>query len=215
MPAPDFTLESYGIQVKPVSRNLSASRLYEEAMRFEADTRIASSGALVAYSGAKTGRSPRDKRIVKHPDSEKDVWWGPINIAMTGDAFAANHERAIDYLNTLDRIYVVDAFAGWDLKRRMKIRVICGRPYHALFMHNMLIRPTPEELAAYGEPDAVILNAGRFPANRHTPGMTSKTSVDLNLEAREVVILGTEYAGEMKKGVFTLMNYFMPKAGVK
>jgi phosphoenolpyruvate carboxykinase (ATP) len=92
--------------------------------------------------------------------------------------------------------------------------VICGRPYHALFMHNMLIRPTPEELAAYGEPDAVILNAGRFPANRHTPGMTSKTSVDLNLEAREVVILGTEYAGEMKKGVFTLMNYFMPKAGV-
>jgi phosphoenolpyruvate carboxykinase (ATP) len=81
-------------------------------------------------------------------------------------------------------------------------------------MHNMLIRPTREELANFGKPDCVILNAGAFPANRYTTGMTSKTSVDLSLERKEVVILGTQYAGEMKKAVFTLMNYLMPRQGV-
>ena len=81
-------------------------------------------------------------------------------------------------------------------------------------MHTMLIRPTPEELATFGKPDYVIYNAGEFPANRLTAGMTSKTSIDLSLEDGEVVILGTEYAGEMKKGVFTIMNYLMPKRGI-
>ena len=108
----------------------------------------------------------------------------------------------------------MDAFAGWDPQYRAKIRVICSRPYHALFMHNMLIRPAPGELEEFGEPHAVIYNAGEFPANRLTVGMTSKTSVDLCLGSREMVILGTEYAGEMKKGVFTLMNYFGPKRGM-
>ena len=128
--------------------------------------------------------------------------------------FAVNRERAIDYLNTRTRLYVVDGFAGWDPQYRAKVRVVCTRPYHALFMHTMLIRPTRHELANFGEPDGVIFNAGRFPANRYTTGMTSKTSVDLNLATREMVILGTEYAGEMKKGVFTMMNYYMPKQGV-
>lgn len=81
-------------------------------------------------------------------------------------------------------------------------------------MHTMLIRPTADELARFGEPDGVIYNAGEFPANQRTAGMTSKTSIDLSLESREMVILGTEYAGEMKKGVFTLMNYFGPKRGI-
>jgi phosphoenolpyruvate carboxykinase (ATP) len=108
----------------------------------------------------------------------------------------------------------MDGFAGWDPQYRLKVRVICARPYHALFMHTMLIRPTKEELANYGEPDFVIYNAGEFPANRLTAGMTSKTSIDLSFEDKEMVILGTEYAGEMKKGVFTIMNYLMPKRGV-
>ncbi|MEZ4594971.1 MAG: phosphoenolpyruvate carboxykinase (ATP), partial [Chloroflexota bacterium] len=122
--------------------------------------------------------------------------------------------RAIDYLNTRKKLYVVDGFAGWDEKERIKVRIICTRPYHALFMWNMLIRPTDEELANFGEPDYVVFNAGQFPANRYTMGMTSKTSVDLSFEQQEVVILGTEYAGEMKKGIFTVMNYIMPKKGV-
>jgi len=210
----DFNLEAHGISVADVRRNLSPASLYEEAIRHEPGAAIADSGALIAFSGEKTGRSPKDKRVVKHPDSEADVWWGPVNFPFEEKAFMVNRERAIDYLNTVKRLYVVDGYAGWDPEHRIKVRVICSRPYHALFMHNMLMRPTDEELKSYGEPDLVIFNAGTFPANRYTTGMTSKTSVDLSLENKEVVILGTEYAGEMKKAVFTYMNYAMPKIGI-
>ncbi|MEX1040483.1 MAG: phosphoenolpyruvate carboxykinase (ATP), partial [Pirellulaceae bacterium] len=198
-------LKTLGIYVDDIRRNLAPSRLYEEAIRDEKDAAIAASGALIAYSGAKTGRSPKDKRVVKNPASEQDVWWGPVNIPIDEHTYRINLERAKDYLNICPKLYVIDAYAGWDPKHRLKIRVICSRPYHALFMHTMLIRPTEEELVTFHEPDVVIYNAGRFPANQHTPGMTSKTSVDVNLEDRVMVILGTEYAGEMKKGVFTMM----------
>ncbi len=209
-----FSLEQHGIHVNNVLRNLGSARLYEEAIRREANTSISDTGALIAYSGAKTGRSPKDKRVVKNPDSEKNIWWGSVNVPLDQHSFEINRERAKDYLNTLDRVYCVDAFAGWDPERRIKVRVICARPYHALFIYTMLIRPTEEELASFGEPEYVIYNAGQFPANRLTEGMTSETSIDLCFESGEMVILGTEYAGEMKKGVFTIMNYLMPKRGV-
>ena len=96
-------------------------------------------------------------------------------------AFYVNRERATDYLNTREKLYVVDGFAGWDPDHQIKVRVICARPYHALFMHNMLIRPSAQELQRFGDPELVIFNAGGFPANRYTTGMTSKTSVDLSL----------------------------------
>jgi phosphoenolpyruvate carboxykinase (ATP) len=207
-------LSKHGITVTEVYRNVEAAPLYEEALRTEVGSSISSAGALVALSGKKTGRSPKDKRIVRHPASESDVWWDQVNFAMDEHSFHINRERAKDYLNTRTRLYVVDGFAGWDPHHRIKIRVICSRPYHALFMRVMLIRPTREELAVFGEPDYVIYNAGRFPANQLTNGMTSKTSIDLSFEEKEMVILGTEYAGEMKKGVFTIMNYLMPKKGL-
>ncbi len=210
----DGSLKIPEITVRDIQRNLVPAKLYQEAIRREPDSSIAASGALIAYSGAKTGRSPGDKRIVRNPESEHDVWWGKVNVPIQEDTFRINRERAIDYLNTRERLYVIDAFAGWDPEYRLKVRIICSRPYHALFMHTMLVRPTREELADFGKPDVVIYNAGRFPANRYTSGMTSKTSIDLDLELGEMVILGTEYAGEMKKGVFTIMNYFMPKRGV-
>jgi len=213
MPGP-FSLLEHGITVEDVCRNLIPSRLYEEAIRHDHRARIADSGALVAYSGDKTGRSPKDKRIVRRPGSESDVWWGSVNVPLDPHSYEINRERAKDYLNTRPRIYVVDGFAGWEPESRVKVRVISSRPYHALFMHIMLIRPTRDELAEFGTPDYTIYNAGQFPANRHTQGMSSKTSVDLSIEDGEVVILGTEYAGEMKKGVFTVMNYLMPKRGI-
>ena len=209
-----FDLKDHGLTVRNVYRNLPPSRLYEEAIRHESGTTISARGALIAYSGEKTGRSPRDKRVVRHENSENNVWWGPVNFPLDETIFFINRERAVDYLNTRERLYCVDAFAGWDSNHRIKVRVICARPYHALFMHNMLIRATDEELAEFGEPDFVILNAGGFPANRYTTGMTSRTSVDLSLERREVVLLGTEYAGEMKKAIFTYMNYAMPGEGI-
>ena len=211
---PDFSLRQHGITVDHVVRNSTPSRLYELALKYEEGSAIVSTGALVALSGEKTGRSPKDKRIVQRESIEDEVWWGDVNIPLDPHAFKINHERAVDYLNTRKRLFVVDGFAGWDPKYQIKVRIICARAYHALFMHNMLIRPTAEELAEFGEPDYVVFNAGQFPANAHTEGMTSKTSVDLDLESGQVVILGTEYAGEMKKGIFTVMHYLMPARDV-
>jgi phosphoenolpyruvate carboxykinase (ATP) len=209
-----FNLKTYGIEVESIHRNLSVPKLYEIALRREKGTAISDVGALLVYSGEKTGRSPKDKRVVKNAPSDQNIDWGPINIALDEHVFMINRERAIDYLNVCDRLFVVDAYAGWDEKYRQKVRVICTRAYHALFMQNMLIMPTEQELADFGEPDYVIFNGGHFPANRYTSAMTSKTSIDVHLERKEIVILGTEYAGEMKKGIFSVMNYLMPLQGV-
>ncbi|MFT6203850.1 MAG: phosphoenolpyruvate carboxykinase (ATP) [Spirosomataceae bacterium] len=209
-----FSLEKYGISPKKVIRNASPAKLYANAISYDRGAAISDQGALILQSGSKTGRSPKDKRIIEHPDSKDDIWWGDVNIRMDEHTFDINLQRAVDYFNTRTRIYVVDGYAGWDKSHQIKVRVICTRPYHALFMHNMMIRPTQEELKSFGEPDYVIYNAGEFPANPHTTYMNSRTSVDLSFERKEFVILGTEYAGEMKKGIFTIMNYVMPKIGV-
>jgi len=209
-----FNLKKYEIHTKKIHRNRSVPELYEIALGQEAGTAMSDVGALMVYSGKKTGRSPKDKRVVREPGSENNIDWGPINIELDKHTFMINRERAIDYLNSRDQVFVVDAFAGWDPNYRMKVRVIVTRAYHALFMQNMLIMPTAEELADFGEPDFVIFNGGTFPANRYTSQMTSTTSIDVDLERNEMVILGTEYAGEMKKGVFSVMNYLMPLKGV-
>ncbi|ORX94630.1 ATP-utilizing phosphoenolpyruvate carboxykinase [Basidiobolus meristosporus CBS 931.73] len=201
-----FTLNSEsGIDTnKPVLRNLSVAKLYEHALHW----------CHHHFLWQEDRKKPKDKRIVEEKSTSGDIWWGPVNIPMEDRVFSINHERAVDYLNTRERLYVLDGFAGWDPKYRIKVRVICARAYHALFMRNMLIRPTAEELENFGEPDFTIFNAGQFPANRYTSGMSSTTSVAISFERKEFVILGTEYAGEMKKGVFTIMHYLMPKAGV-
>ena len=208
-----FNLQHLGIQVDKIYRNTSVPGLYELALNNESGTAISDVGALMVRSGKKTGRSPNDKRIVRHPDSENNIDWGPINIELDEHTFMVNRERAIDYLNTRDELFVVDAFAGWDPNYRLSVRIVCTRAYHALFMQNMLIMPTKEELSSF-EPDYLILNGGSFPANIYTSSMTSKTSIDVNLESKEIVILGTEYAGEMKKGIFSIMNYLMPLQNV-
>lgn len=239
-----------------IIHNASVPVLVEAALQRETGSQLTSCGALSVRSGAKTGRSPKDKRVVAEPSSEENVWWGPVNIKMSLQAFMINRERAIDYINTRDRVYVVDGFAGWDPKYRIRVRVFCCRAYHALcvtvpahcapcdagalirsllraakgcwlesrsgsFMRNMLVDPTHEELVSFS-PDLVIFNAGGFPANRYVEGMTSSCSVDLHLGRyskrfgrtwAEMVILGTQYAGEMKKGILTLMMYKMPLCG--
>ena len=133
-----------------------------------------------------------------------------MNIKLEDESFLVNRERAVDYLNTCKKVYVVDAYAGWDPKYRIKVRVICSRAYHALFMQNMLVMPqNQKEKEEFGKPDFIIYNAGCFPANRYVKGITSKTSVCMHFRRKEMVILGTEYAGEMKKGILTLMMYFI------
>ena len=209
-----FTSDNDGISVETIFRNASPAQLYEEALKYEARSAISSRGALIAFSNEKTGRSPKDKRLVDNEDSTDEVWWGPVNAPFSEETFGKSRDQAISFLNQQPRLYCVDGYAGWEQQYRLKVRVICARPYHALFMHNMLIRPTAEELESFGEPDCVIWNAGADTADESLPGVDSKTSVSMSLEQREVVIIGTEYAGEMKKAVFTLMNYLMPKRGV-
>jgi phosphoenolpyruvate carboxykinase (ATP) len=209
----ELDLRCYGINVTQVLRNPSPARLYEDAILYERAA-ITSTGALLTSSGEKTGRSPKDKRIVEQENSSADIWWGNVNMKIDERTFLINRRRAIDYLNTRKPIYVIDGFAGWDPQYRIKVRVICVRAYHALFMYNMLMRPTPEELLHFGTPDYVIFNAGQFPADPAAAAVPSSTSININFEKGEFVILGTEYAGEMKKGVFTIMNYLMPKLEV-
>eukprot|EP00475_Leptophrys_vorax_P006260 TRINITY_DN1384_c0_g1_i1.p1 TRINITY_DN1384_c0_g1~~TRINITY_DN1384_c0_g1_i1.p1 ORF type:complete len:553 (-),score=74.23 TRINITY_DN1384_c0_g1_i1:436-2094(-) len=203
------------LEPKEVLHNLSVAELYEQAIHHEEGNFILSTGALATLSGQKTGRSPKDKRVVKEVDHADDIWWGAgsPNMEMDEYTFMVNRERAIDYLNTVGKVFVQDMLLGWDPKLQIKVRIVCARAYHALFMHNMCIRPTEEQLKNF-EPVFTIYNAGHFPVNRLSKYMTSTTSVDIDLNRMEMVILGTEYAGEMKKGLFSLMNYLMPKRGV-
>lgn len=212
------SVNSLDLDVEEIFYNSAPGILYQEAIENEKGSAIVSSGALAVTSHKKTGRSPLDKRVVDEPDSTDHIWWGKVNVKLTDSTFRMNRERAVDYLNTQKKLYIVDGFAGWGAgwgkKYQVPIRVITSRAYHALFMQNMLVMPTKEELAEFG-PNAtvkpfVIYNAGCFPCNRQTEGMTSSTSIAVSFARREMVILGTQYAGEMKKGVFTLMNYYMP-----
>merc|ERR1719160_1256283 len=197
------------LDVEEIFYNSPAGVLYQEAVQSEAGSVIVSTGALAVRSGKKTGRSPLDKRVVFEEASADDIWWGKVNVKLSIQSFLTNRERAVDYLNTCKKLYIIDAFCGWDPEYRLPVRVIASRAYHALFMKNMLVEPTTEELENFKDP-FVIFNAGCFPCNRQTEGMTSSTSVSVSFERKEMVILGTQYAGEMKKGAFTVMNYLMP-----
>ncbi|ODV64088.1 phosphoenolpyruvate carboxykinase [Ascoidea rubescens DSM 1968] len=202
-------IETLGLSKDVLIRhNASIPVLYEDGLQ-EKGTLISSTGAMMAFSGAKTGRSPKDKRMVDEETSTNNIWWGPVNKKISERTWEISKSRAFDYLRTKEKLFVIDAFAGWDPQYRLKVRIICARAYHALFMRNMLIRPSEEELKDF-KPDFVIYNAGQFPANSHTDGMSSSTSVELNFKEMEMVILGTEYAGEMKKGILTVMFYLMP-----
>lgn len=209
-----FDLRSYGIDGPTVLRNATPARLYEDALRFEGGSAISDSGALIARSGSRTGRSPKDKRICRHPSVEDEVWWGSVNQPIDPATLEALEARAREVLASVPRLYVVDGFAGWDPEYRVRVRIICERAYHALFMRNMLIRPDAAELDSFGEPDYVIYNAGSHPAPAGLPDVDPPTSISLCLERGVMVIFGTEYAGEMKKGVFTIMNHIMPRRGV-
>ncbi|KAH9756009.1 phosphoenolpyruvate carboxykinase (ATP) [Citrus sinensis] len=201
-PTFDDNISDSALKFTHVLYNLSPAELYEQAVKYEKGSFITSSGALATLSGAKTGRSPRDKRVVKDETTERELWWGKgsPNIEMDEHTFLVNRERAVDYLNSLDKVFVNDQFLNWDPEHRIKVRIVSARAYHSLFMHNMCIRPTSEELEDFGTPDFTIYNAGQFPCNRYTHYMTSSTSIDINLARKEMVILGTQYAGEMKKG---------------
>ena len=191
--------------------NLSLSFLYVRAIK-DFGSRISSVGALVAYSGTKTGRSPKDKRFV-YNDRSKHIWWGDVNIAISQELHNCYLDHAKMYIKNQKNYYILDAYAGWDPSHRMKIRIYCHHPYHALFMQNMLI-PSTTPFTEDEKIDFTIYNVGHLELPETNYDNTLKnTLISLDLENRNMIIYGTEYAGEMKKGILTLMMYEMPLKG--
>jgi len=217
-------LKKLGVTNKNVVYNPTVAELYEYAMLPEHlgstdpkifNTTITETGALCASSGFRTGRSPKDKRIVEDEITKDTIWWGSVNIPITHKGYAMNRKRVVDFLNIRPRVFITDGYAGWDETYRLKVRVVSVRPYHALFMKQMLIRAPLDQLKkdfASGV-DFSILNGGEFVADPNTENVTGETSVCVNFKDKELAILGSSYAGEMKKGVFGIMHYYMPKQG--
>ena len=176
-------------------------------------------GAVNVMTGVYTGRSPKDKFIVKDATSENTVWWTSDeykndNKPITTEAWNVLKEIATKELSN-KRLFVVDAFCGANPATRLKVRFIMEVAWQAHFVKNMFIRPTDEEIAAFGEPDFVVYNASKATvANYAELGLNSETAVVFNLTSREQVILNTWYGGEMKKGMFSMMNYYLPLQGI-
>ncbi|MBQ3244508.1 MAG: phosphoenolpyruvate carboxykinase (ATP) [Bacteroidaceae bacterium] len=176
-------------------------------------------GAVNVMTGVYTGRSPKDKFIVKDATSENTVWWTSEeykndNKPVTTEAWNALKEIATKELSN-KRLFVVDAFCGANPATRLKVRFIMEVAWQAHFVTNMFIRPTAEELEAFGEPDFVVYNASKAAvANFKELGLNSETAVVFNLTSKEQIILNTWYGGEMKKGMFSMMNYYLPLQGI-
>ena len=205
-------LDTHGIDASgEIHRNPTTSLLYEHALE-RGEARIAEGGALAVDTGVHTGRSPKDKFIVREPGSEERIWWGDVNAAIEEDRFEALRAKVTDYLSERD-LYVVDAFAGADPAHRIAVRVVTDRPYHALFAKTIFIEPSKEELREF-EPQALVLHAPAVEADPHEDGTRSGTFVVLHPSRQEVLIGGSFYAGEIKKSIFTLMNDLLPLEGV-
>jgi len=203
-------LSNLGINTAKIHVNLSSEELIKLALETDENSALSDTEALMVYSGEKTGRSPKDKRIVVEESSKENINWGDVNMPIDTASFEQSKVNAIHFFNQCKELYVLDGYAVWDIENRIKVRVICTKAYHALFMFNMLIRPSQQELETFGTPDYILYNAGATKADLSIKGITSNTSIQLSFEKREILIFGTEYAGEMKKAVFSLLNYLMP-----
>jgi phosphoenolpyruvate carboxykinase (ATP) len=166
----------------------------------------------VVDTGRFTGRSPKDKFVVREAESEDRIWWGSVNQPIDEEHYDGLRRKVVDHLDAGD-VYVVDAFAGADSAHRVAVRVVTDRPYHALFAKTMFIEPTAEELEDF-EPDALVLHAPGVEADPDEDGTRTGTFVVLHPTHKEVLIGGTFYGGEIKKSIFTLMNDRLPLDGV-
>ncbi len=195
--------------VAHLHKNLSIPELVELAVR-DGD-KLASNGALVAYTGKYTGRTPKDKYVVEEPGTIDTVWWDN-NASMSPETFQKLLAKANAYVAG-KHLYQIDTYGGADPNHRIRARFLVERPYHAMFIKQLLIRPNEEELASY-DPDWTIIDLGNLVADPAVDGTRSEAVIALNFADKTVLILGTQYAGEMKKSVFTILNYLLPLKGV-
>ena len=212
----DLALDKMGFtDLGQVLRNLPVEDIIENIIDHQEGT-LGLNGAVMVDTGRYTGRSPKDKYFVDEESSNKNLWWGPVNAKIDESIFDDLYEQVVDYYNHSDdsNTYVFDGFSGADPTYRLNVRIIAKKAWQAHFAHNMFIRPDEEELDGFN-PDFTIINASDvYNQKFEAYGMHSKTFIIFHMAKRIAIIGGTEYGGEMKKGIFSVMNYMLPLQGV-
>lgn len=207
-----YGLENHGLyNLKDIYWNLPTPALYEQAIRRH-EALLSHLGPLVVRTGHHTGRSANDKFIVRDSMTERDIWWGKINQPITSEKFDGLFKRLDSYLQMKD-VHVQDCFAGTDPNYRLPIRIITEYAWHSLFARNMFIQAKPEELARH-VPEFTVIDVPRFHAVPDKDGTNSETFIIINFTKKLILIGGTSYAGEIKKSIFSVMNYLLPPQDV-
>ncbi len=208
-----YGVENHGIRnAGTVYWNLTAPMLYEQVVRRREGV-IAHLGPLVVHTGDHTGRSPNDKFIVQEPTSENDIWWGKVNRPISQTNFDNLYRKMLAYIQNRD-IFVFDGCVGADEEYRMPVRIITEYAWHNLFARNMFIRELNREKLENHIPEFTVISMPRFHAEPEFDGTRSQTFILMDFGKRLVLIGGTEYGGEIKKSIFSAMNYYLPKRGV-
>ena len=204
-----YGLEKLGITApKAVYRNLCPADLTERAI-INGEGKLTDTGALSVMTGKYTGRSPKDKFIVDTEGVHDKIAWGSVNRPIERSVFQAIRKEMVEYLNGKD-VYIFDGYAGADPKCTRKFRIVNELASQNLFIHQLLIRPTKEQLADFGEADFTIIVAPGYKCDPAKFGINSEAAIIIDYEAKEVIIAGSQYSGEIKKSVFSVMNYLMP-----
>ncbi|HIF05950.1 MAG TPA: phosphoenolpyruvate carboxykinase (ATP) [Gemmatimonadetes bacterium] len=205
-------LDMHGLQPqRAVHWNLSPVQLYEKALE-RGEGRLAHMGAFATVTSPHTGRSPKDRFTVRESLTGDNVDWGSVNIPLSEEHFYALREDVIAFLNGQE-LFVRDARGGADPNHSLNVRVVTHNAWHNLFAYNMFLRPTPEELAGF-QPEFTVLHAPGVRVDPDKHGTTSGTFIVVNFKERQVLIGGSNYAGEIKKSIFSVMNYMLPDQGV-
>ena len=201
------------LDIRParLHHNLSPVALLEHAVR-RGEGRLTVHGAFVGITTPHTGRSPDDKFVVREPDTEGEIWWGKVNSPMEPRRYELLKADVLAHLSGQER-FATDLFAGADKRFRLNVRVLSSSAWHSAFVHNMFIRPDPAQLEHF-VPSFTVLHAPELEATPARHGTRTGTFIVLSLADRTVLIGGTRYAGELKKSIFTVMNYLLPRAGV-
>ncbi|MFC6999610.1 phosphoenolpyruvate carboxykinase (ATP) [Rufibacter roseus] len=202
-------LKALGIeQAREVLWNLSPAQLVEEAL-CNGEGYLTDTGALMCDTGKFTGRSPKDRFVVRDDQTKDSVWWGDFNIAFEPSKFDALYQKMISHLSTC-KLYVRDAYAGAHPEYRLNLRIVNTQAWHNLFCHNMFLRYTEEELEQNPVADFTIICAPEFEADPAVDGTRQANFAIINFSRKMILIGGTGYAGEMKKGIFSVLNYILP-----
>jgi phosphoenolpyruvate carboxykinase (ATP) len=203
-----MNLSSLGIsQAREILWNLTPAELVEEALK-NGEGFLTDTGALMCDTGTFTGRSPKDRFVVKDAETENSVWWGDVNIAFDPAKFEALYQKMLAHLAG-SKLYVRDAYAGAHPEYRLNLRIINTQAWHNLFCHNMFLRLSEEELEQH-VPDFTILNIPEFQADPAVDGTRQANFAIINFSRKLILLGGTGYAGEMKKGIFSVLNYLLP-----